>query len=114
MSIVQYDTVNKTVYRRSSVHKHSTYKLPEIQRNLFVCPAVCETVKDNSDRRCTIMTEIEVGIMKHFERRENDKHCTYQLFSSMLGVKPLEPTSFVCKEVPVIHLLTYSMVKSPS
>jgi len=49
------------------------------------------------------MTEIEVGIIKHFERRENGKHCTYQLFFSMLGVRPLEPNSFVCKVVPVIH-----------
>jgi len=79
MSIMQYDTVNKTVYRRSSVHKHSTYKLPEIQTILFICPVACETVNGNSDRRCTIITEKEVGIIKHFERRENDKHCTHQL-----------------------------------
>jgi len=103
MNIVQYDTVNKTVYKCSSVHKHSTYKLPEIKRNLFICPAACETVKDNSDGRCSIMTEIEVGIIKHFERRKNDKHCTYQLFFSMFGVRLLEPTSFVRKVVPVIH-----------
>jgi hypothetical protein len=49
------------------------------------------------------MTEIEVGIIKHFERRENDEHCMYQLFFSMFGVRPLEPTSFVCKVVSVIH-----------
>jgi len=49
------------------------------------------------------MTETEVGIIKHFERRENHKHCMYQLFFSMCGVRPLEPTSFVRKVVPVIH-----------
>ena len=48
------------------------------------------------------MTQIEVGIIKHFERRENDKHCTYQLLFSMFGVRPLEPSSFVCKVGPVI------------
>jgi hypothetical protein len=49
------------------------------------------------------MTETEVGIIKHFERRENYKHYMYQLFFSMCGVRPLEPTSFVCKVVPVNH-----------
>ena len=64
MGVVQYDTVNKTVYRCSSFHKHSTYKLPEIQRNLFICPVACETVRDKSDTRCTIMTETEMGNIK--------------------------------------------------
>ena len=49
------------------------------------------------------MTATEAGIINHFEREEDHKNCTFQLFFSMFGVRPLEPTSFVCKVVPVLR-----------
>jgi hypothetical protein len=56
--------------RGSSTSKQLTYKLSEIQTNLSVCPIACGDVESYNQRRCTIVMENEVDIIKHFETGE--------------------------------------------
>ena len=56
--------------RGSFTSKQLTYKLSEIQTNLSVGPIACGDVEGDNQRRCTIVMENEVDIIKHFETGE--------------------------------------------
>jgi hypothetical protein len=44
-----------------------TYKLPEIQTKLSICPVACAAAEDGSKKRRTILKEASVDIIKRFE-----------------------------------------------